>query len=129
MAKTTDTMPLEVNHPAAAFGNPVAAGANIHRGALVALDAQGNAIPAAPASPVLRGIALVAADNTGGLAGAITVETRRGTFVLKNNGTLTRAHIGKPAYVVDDETVGAAGTLVAGKCLDILPGGVAVEIV
>lgn len=128
MAKTNNAMPMEVSHPAATFSNPVAASTAIRRGALVALDAEGNVILAAPDSPAIRGVALRAADNTGGPAGAITVETRRGCFILKNNGSLTRAHIGQPAYVVDDETVGATGTLVAGKCLDILTGGVAVDI-
>ena len=129
MAKDDNRMPLEVSAPAAYFGNPVAANARIYRGAMVALDAQGNAIPALPASPVMRGVARDEANNTGGAAGAISVETARGCWLLKNNGTVNRTHIGKSVYVVDDETVGAAGTLVAGRCLDVTPGGVAVEIV
>lgn len=129
MAKDENRMPLDVNHPAAFFGNPVAAGAHIFRGALVALDAAGNAVPALPASPVMRGVAREEADNTGGVAGAISVETARGCWLIRNNGTVNRTHIGKNVFVVDDETVGATGTLVAGRCLDVTPGGVAVEIV
>lgn len=129
MAKDDNRMPLEVNPPAAFFGNPVAANARIWRGAMVALDTQGNAVPALPASPVMRGIAREEADNTGGAAGAITVETARGCWILKNDGTVNRTHIGKSVFVKDDETVAATGTLVAGRCLDVTPGGVAVEIV
>lgn len=128
MAKSDDRLPLEVNAPAARFSNPVAAGANIRGGALVALDAAGNAIPAAPASPVMRGIAMAPADNTGGGAGDIDALTSRGCWIVKNDGSIDRTHIGGDVFVIDDETVGAAGTLVAGKCLDVLAGGVAVEI-
>lgn len=59
-------MPVELNAPAARFVNPVAAAAHIRAGTMVALDASGNAIPAAPAAPVMRGIAMAAADNTSG---------------------------------------------------------------
>lgn len=129
MPKTENRMPLEVNAPAALFGNPVAANARIFRGALVALDAQGNAVPAIPTAPIMRGVARDEADNTGGAAGAQRVETARGCWIVKNNGTVNRTHIGKSVYVVDDETVGAAGTLVAGRCLDVGDAGVSVEIV
>lgn len=127
--KTNDRLPLQVNAPAARFGNPLAAGVAIRGGAMVALDAAGNAIPAAAASPVMRGIALHPADNTDGAAGAVSVETSRGCWIVKNDGSVDRTHIGKPVHVIDDQTVGAAGTLVAGKCLDVTDGGVAVEIV
>ncbi len=129
MPKTHDRLPPQVNPPAARFVNPVAAGANIRGGALVALNATGYAIPAAPASAVMRGVALDLADNTGGAAGAKSVETSRGCWVLRNDGSVNRTHIGKSVYVVDDETVGEAGTLVAGKCLDVGEAGVSVEII
>lgn len=128
MAKSDNRIPLQVNAFSAWFVNPVAAGANIRGGAMVALDAAGNAIPAAPASPILRGIAMEPADNTAGVAGDLNVQTSRGCWLLKNNGSIDRTHIGGDVFVIDDETVGAAGTLVAGKCLDVLAGGVAVEI-
>lgn len=127
MAKTDNRLPLQVNVPGR-FRDPVAAGAVIRGGALVGLDNAGNAVPAAPASAVMRGVALYPIDNTGGTAGDMAVETSRGGWVLKNNGSINRTHIGKLVYVVDDETVGAAGTLIAGKCLDVTDGGVAVEI-
>ncbi|QFQ88261.1 hypothetical protein F8A10_12145 [Paracoccus kondratievae] len=110
------------------FRNPVAADTHIFSGALVALDAAGNAIPAAPAAPVMRGVALHEADNTQGAAGETSVETDRGPFLVASDGSIGRTHIGADVFVVDDNTVGAAGTLVAGKCLDVTPEGVTVEI-
>lgn len=110
------------------FGNPVAAAAKIYSGALVALDAAGNAIPAIPAAPIMRGVALLPADNTNGAAGDVDVLTERGPFLVANDGSIDRTHIGGDVFVVDDNTVGAAGTLVAGKCLDVTPEGVTVEI-
>lgn len=127
--KANNTLPLQVGQsPVGAFVNPVAADTRVYGGALVALDAAGNAVPAAPASSVMRGVAMAEADNTAGAAGDLAVETLRGCWLIKNDGSLDRTHIGQSAYVVDDETVGAAGTLVAGKCLDITDGGVVVEI-
>lgn len=108
--------------------DPVAANVRIFSGALVALDAAGNAVPAAPASPVMRGVAEAEADNTGGAAGAQRVDIRRGAFLVSSDGSLKRTHVGKNVFVVDDNTVGAAGTLVAGKCIDLAPEGVVVEI-
>lgn len=110
------------------FANPVAAATRIFSGALVALDATGNAIPAIPAAPVMRGVALHEADNTLGAAGTASVETDRGPFLVTNDGSVDRSHIGGDVFVVDDNTVGAVGTLVAGKCLDVTPEGVVVEI-
>ncbi|TRD18340.1 hypothetical protein [Palleronia caenipelagi] len=127
MPKTDTRMPLELTG-AEQFLDPVAAGAVILTGALVALDAAGNAVPADPAQPKMRGVALGGADNTGGAAGDLEVPIRRGTWLLKNDGSLTRTAIGSPAFIVDDETVGAAGTLVAGTCLDVRPEGVTVAL-
>lgn len=129
MAKTDDRLPLQVNVPAARFGNPVAAATVIRGGAMVALDATGNAIPAAATAPVMRGVALAPADNLAGAAGEAHVLTQRGAWIVKNDGTIDRTHIGGEVYIADDETVAASGTLVAGKCLDVTPHGVTVEIV
>lgn len=110
------------------FADPLAADVRIFTGALVALNAQGQALPAAPNAARIRGVALHEADNTDGLAGDASVEIERGAFLFSSDGTLTRAHVGANVFVVDDNTVGAAGTLVAGKCLDVTPAGVVVEI-
>ncbi len=110
------------------FVSPLAAGVRIFSGAMVALNAAGLAIPAAPAATRMRGVALHEADNTDGAASATSVETDRGPFLVANDGSIDRTHIGGDVFVVDDNTVGAAGTLVAGKCLDVAPDGVTVEI-
>lgn len=114
------------------FRDPVAATARIFSGALVALNAAGFAIPAIPTAARVRGVALHEADNRLGAAGDTQVDIDRGPFLFANDDTspVTRAHIGTTVYVVDDNTVGssAASTIPAGKCLDVSPAGVTVEI-
>jgi hypothetical protein len=107
-------------------GDPVAAGARIFRGAMVALDANGNAIPATSAAPLMRGVAMAGADNTDGSDGDMTVETRQSVFLVAQAG-LDRTNIGEDVFVVDDATVGAAGTLVAGKLVDVSAAGAWVD--
>lgn len=109
------------------FVDPVAAATKIFEGAMVALDASGNAIPAAPASTTMRGVAVATADNTDGAAGAASVTIKRGVFLFNQTG-LDRTDIGTMVKVSDDNTVGGAGALVAGKLLDIEPAGAWVEI-
>lgn len=110
------------------FADPVAAATRIFSGAMVALNAAGNAIPAIPAATRMRGVASSEADNSTGAIGEAFVQTERGAFLVANNGTVLRTHIGASIYVLDDNTVAATGTLVAGKCLDVTPEGVVVEI-
>ncbi|KAA8606809.1 hypothetical protein [Salipiger aestuarii] len=110
------------------FADPVAAATRIFAGAMVALDASGNAVRAIPAATTMRGVAIDEADDSDGAAGDISVPIERGPFLVANNGTLDRTDIGSDIYVVDDNTVGATGTLVAGKCLDVTDFGVVVEI-
>ncbi|MDQ1847676.1 hypothetical protein Q9299_05185 [Gemmobacter fulvus] len=110
------------------FRDPVAAATRIFAGAMVALNAAGNAIPAIPTATRMRGVALAEADNSAGAIGAASVEIERGPFLVANNGTVNRTHIGGNVFVLDDNTVAATGTLVAGKCLDVMPEGVVVEI-
>ncbi|MBN7785142.1 hypothetical protein JYP51_09440 [Ponticoccus gilvus] len=110
------------------FVDPVAAATRLFAGAMVALDASGNAIPAIPAATAMRGVSIEEADNSDGAAGDVSVPIERGPFLVANDGTLDRTDIGSDVYVIDDNTVGAAGTLVAGKCLDVNDLGVVVEI-
>ena len=114
------------------FRDPVAAATRILAGSMVALNAAGNAISAVPTATRVRGVALDEADNTSGAIGDKSVDIERGPFLFANDTTdaVTRAHIGASVYVVDDNTVGssATGTIVAGKCLDVSPEGVTVEI-
>lgn len=126
-AQTKDRVTKQLAGPSSTFSDPVAAAATIFMGALVALDASGDAIPAAAGSPTLRGVAKAQADNADGAAGDISVEVRKGTFLFAQTG-LTRADIESDVFVVDDQTVGAAGTLIAGKLVDLDAAGAWVEI-
>ncbi|NEX47608.1 hypothetical protein [Pseudotabrizicola algicola] len=114
------------------FRDPVAASMRIFAGSMVALNAAGNAVKAIPTATRVRGVALAEVDNSDGAAGAASVDIERGPFLFANDTTnaVTRVHIGGTVYVVDDNTVGSAsaGTIAAGKCLDVTPEGVVVEI-
>ena len=47
-------------------------------------------------------------DNTAGIAGALMVEYRTGSFLFANSAAgdlITIADIGKPCFIVDDQTV------------------------
>ena len=112
---------------------PVAKGAVIPSAVLVALDSDGNAIEAKKAENlIVVGMSQQTADNTGGLAEAVTVTVRRGAFVLDNSGTaaVTQAGAFKDCYLEDSLTVTSesTGTSVVGKVLQVDPDGVVVEI-
>lgn len=109
------------------FADPVAASESIFMGALVALDASGNAINATASTTNVRGVAMAQADNANGAAGDIKVEVRKGPFLFANNG-LDRTDIGTDVKVTDNATVGGAGTAVAGKLVDLGPEGAWVQI-
>lgn len=105
------------------YQHPVAAGEVIYAGAMVSLDASGNAVAAtATAAENPFGRAEAEADNTGGSAGDITVDVRRGVFGWDDDG-VAGCIVGAPAYVVDDHTVSSddatAARPLAGKVLTI----------
>jgi hypothetical protein len=99
---------------------PVEANTNIFLGAMVALNAAGNAVPAsattttANAQKVMgraermhRGTPGQNAINTPGAAGAISIVARKGVFMFANDGTIGSAQVGLACFAVDDNTVGA----------------------
>lgn len=103
------------------YEHPVAADTVIFQGAIVALNAAGDAVPATDAANlIVVGRAEYQADNTGGDAGAVRVRVRKGVFGFET-ATLTKANIGDTVYCADDQTVTsnagshtiAAGTLMA----------------
>lgn len=120
------------------YTDPMAANAVIYRGALVALNAAGNAIPAttvAGGAAVVRGVAVGGKTNAGGAIGAERIETLRGVFRFKNSAAadaITKAEIGDTVFVVDDETVAKTSAtnarIAAGICRDVDAAGVWVEI-
>jgi len=78
---------------------PVAANAVIHAGGLTVANATGYAAPGSTATTLTYlGRAEEAVDNTGGAAGAKTVNVRRGkAFKFKNSGAdaVTQAEVGQ----------------------------------
>lgn len=116
------------------FAFPVAAGALIWKGTIVALNA-GNATPgAATAALVSVGIADQTADNTGGADGDLMVPVRRGTYLLMNSAgadEITDADYGSPCHIVDNDTValtdGGGARPVAGIIRGTSGAGVWVE--
>ncbi len=115
------------------FTDPVAAGVLIYEGALVVLSAAGFAQPGFESTDVtVRGIALTGADNSAGMDGSHIVMVRKGTFALNSDGSITRSDIGKPAYIVDDQTVsnsdGGGTRSVAGQIVNVDDDGVWVNI-
>lgn len=115
---------------------PVAAGVRIFAGALVAVDANGYAVPASNTDGLRAvGRAEEAADNRNGAAGAVKVQVRRGVFCWKNDTALpvTPAHVYQECYIRDDETVRAkdegagAANPVAGRVIEVNGSEVWVE--
>lgn len=108
------------------FVDPMAAAVKIFAGAIVVLDAAGNAKPAITATGLTaRGRAEEQMDNVAGIAGAKSVRVETGTFACGSDGTLTRANIGKTVYLVDDQTLAATdgtGTRSAAGTLKDLEG-------
>jgi len=91
-------------------GFPLAAAARLYVGSLVAVNPAGYAVPASADSTLfVIGVAEAEANNSAGAAGAVTLsEIRRGAFMFTNSattGAVTDADIGRPCFVVDDNTV------------------------
>ncbi|MEL6503479.1 MAG: hypothetical protein AAFQ10_03390 [Pseudomonadota bacterium] len=113
----------------------VAAGAVIHQGAIVVLDA-GLAKPGF-ADPAVKtvGVALVSDDNSEGGDGAGPVVVRREEVWLMDNDAndpVTAADIGDDCFVKDDHTVsstdGGGTQAVAGEIIKVDAGGVWVRL-
>lgn len=99
------SVPLEVGHVTV----PVDAATTIYKGAIVAANVSGLAVPAADAEDyVVIGIAESTADNADGQAGDIGVHAIRGRFRLPIANTAgLQSMVGRTVYVYDDEKVAA----------------------
>ncbi len=114
---------------------PLAADGKILAGAMVQIAATGFAAMAtATIANVTIGRADETADNAGGAAGAKKVKVRRGVFRYANSAAgdaIARTEIGKPCFVVDDQTVAktdnAGARPAAGTVFDVDAQGVWVE--
>lgn len=114
--------------------HPLKGGVTIFQGALACLDAAGWAIPG-QTGVGLKSVGIAQHRQTAVIDGERKVTTRRGIFPLANSGAgdaITRADIGNPAYMVDDQTVaktnGSGTRSVAGTIRDVDAQGVWVEV-
>lgn len=89
---------------------PVKAATKIFKGALVAIDSSGNAMPAgllAAGTVRVVGVAAHTVDNSAGAAGALKVEVSVGVHRFANHGAdaVVAADVLADCYVLDDQTV------------------------
>ena len=111
---------------------PIAASTTIYAGTLVAVDANGRAVPASDASG-LRVIGRAEEEKTCGVtAGAESVQVKRGIFRFANSATdaVDANDIGKSAFVEDDKTVCEAGgtyKVNAGRVVQVDSDGVWID--
>ena len=118
------------------FAVGLAAGAHVYQGSLVAINQAGNLVVAsADASLHVVGYAEDEKDNTDGSAGDLSLRPRRGVIYLANSSStdaLTDADIGRPCFVVDDNTVARTSNGGARPIAGIVEGvdgfGVAVSV-
>lgn len=91
---------------------PVAASQTIYAGALVCIDADGYAIPAADTAGIsdVVGVATAKADNSSGADGDINVVVEYGGAFLLDEASVTQADVGRDAVVSDDQTITNAAT-------------------
>lgn len=113
---------------------PVAAKAVIEAGQMVMLNETGFALPAKKKeNQTAAGRAEEYVDNSKGTDGEQTILIRRGIFKWENDtaNAVTTAHLLKPCYMKDSETVTslATGASIAGKVISIEHDGVAVEMI
>jgi hypothetical protein len=104
----------------------------IYKGGIVAIDASQEVQMASDTAALqVVGVAPATVDNT--LDGKVLPPPLTGIFRFNNatsGAALTRAHIGKACFVVDDNTVGNTSThkVVAGLVVDVDADGVWVDL-
>jgi hypothetical protein len=121
---------------ALAFAIGLAASTRVYQGSLVAINQAGNLVPAsADASLHVVGVSEDDVDNSSGTAGALSCAPRRGAFYFVNSSStdaITDADIGRPCFVVDDNTVARTSNGGARPVAGIVEGvdgfGVAVSV-
>jgi len=113
---------------------PVKANTKVYAGSLVVIDA-GYAAPGRAATGLIAvGRAEETVDNTGGAAGAKSVNVRQGVFPWANSAdtdAIAQAQVGSTVYIVDDQTVaktdGSSARSAAGKVIQVDTDGVWVK--
>lgn len=130
MAFTTEIDTPE--HPGNILQLPVAADTKLLAGWIVAVDTSGNAVAGSDAAGLrVIGRAEHNADNTGGSAGDITINVKRGVFRFANSVTaaVDADDKGKIVFVEDNGTVAETSThkLKAGRVINVDSAGVWVD--
>ena len=131
---TSERDTLEISNGAKTLVLPVKGETTIYQGGIVAIDANGYALPGKLAEGLkAAGRAEETVINIGA-DGEATIRVRRGVFVFDNetasDETLTAADVLGPCYIKDDHTVTkkAEGASLAGMVIRVYEAGVAVEI-
>mgnify|MGYP001779505997 CR=1 FL=1 len=135
MAKLTTVRDTnEIAQGAKFLSLPVKGATTIFQGALVALDANGYAVPGSKAATLTAAGRAEETVVNNGSDGDQVIRVSRGVFVFDNTATtankITQAHVLKACYIEDDQTVTAlaTGASVAGVVIRVDEEGVAVEI-
>ena len=103
---------------------PVDASSQVFQGGIVAINAAGHAVPANATAGVVVGLA------TASKKGGAHVGVRQGCFHMANASgadRVTAGMVGRAAFIVDDQTVAAAGTVKAGTVYGVDDSGVWVQ--
>lgn len=113
---------------------PLAAVA-VEAGKIACANAAGYGVEGSEADDIIAlGRFEASVDNSGGNAGDLSVEVRRGVFKFANSAgdAVDQTCLGKTVYIEDDQTVSktdnAAARSAAGKCVKLDDDGVWVEI-
>ena len=113
---------------------PVKGSTTIYQGSLVALDAEGYAIPGKKAAGLIAAGRAEETVTNSGADGAVSIRVSRGVFVFNNTGTAANKigskHLLGLCYIEDDQTVTAlaTGASAAGLVVRVDDSGVAVEM-
>ena len=110
---------------------PMAAAARIYGGGMVSIDGGYAKAMVKEADKRFSGRAEESVDNSSGVAGAKTVQVRRGVAFRWTNSavaadTIAQANVGAKAYALDDQTVSkvAGGASEVGEILEVDSEGV-----
>lgn len=121
---------------------PVESNTTVYLGSMVALNGNGNAVPASStpglkiigrAEMVSEGLPGQDAVNNPGVAGAIAIVARRGVFMYAvNDGSIGGPQVCQPAFAVDDNSVsisdGSGATAVTAQA-ETFPGTSSAQII
>lgn len=133
-ALNTERDTVEIANGAKQLVFPMKGATTIYQGSIVVLDANGYAIPGKKAEGLTAAGRAEETVENAGEDGELSIKVSRGVFIFDNTAIaankITAAHVLKPCYIEDDQTVTslATGASVAGLVIRIDDEGVAVEI-